>query len=108
MKDLKICEDVEDMIDKLTALHFYIVDQTANYLERELYELERDHAPREDYYSFMGMLKFAFDLGLIKDYKYEKMKEQAEDIWDAYQEAAAPPNILNAPPVDPEQLALFT
>lgn len=108
MKDLNISEDLENLIDKLTALHFDIIDRSADYLKRELYELELDHARREDFYSFMGMLSFAFDLGLIRDYSYEKLKEQAADIWDAYQEAAAPPNVLNAPPADPEQLTFFT
>ena len=108
MSKLNIREDFETMLDKLTALYFKIEDQSKNYLERELYELQRDDTTLEDFYAFRAMLIFARDLGLIKEYLFDTMKERVDEIWDAYQEAGAPPTAAGATPTDHEQLTLFT
>jgi hypothetical protein len=108
MRKLDIFQSLENMIDELAALHFEIVDQSLDYLQRELCELQQDYTTREDFHAFRAILIFAYDLGLISQYTYNKLQEQANEIWDAYQEAGAPPNVLNEPPTDPEQLALFT
>lgn len=99
---LNITDDLENMIDKLTAMRFDIIDRTAEYLNREIWELSQDYTSREDFYIFRGSLIFARELGLIDEYSYDRFKKQVAKIWDAYQEAAAPPNILNALPIDLE------
>lgn len=91
---LNITEDLEKMIDKLTAMRFDIEDRTAEYLNREIWELQQDFTTCEAFYRFLGCLYFAYDLGLIDEFFYKRLKKQVEEIWDAYQEAAAPPNIL--------------
>lgn len=100
--EINMIDDLEKMIDKLTALRFDIVDKTAEYLNREIWELQQDFTTREDFYRFRGSLNFARELGLIDEFSYDRLKKGVAKIWDAYQEAAAPPNILNALPIDLE------
>lgn len=105
---IDVREAIEREINRLTMLRLEMIDAAMDLLKRELYELQQDYATREDFYCFRGMLIFAHDLGLINQPLHDYLKEQVAEIWDAYQEAAAPPNILNAPPTDPEQLTFFT